>query len=114
VPPAKIGVSSPLGLPGPERSAGPLATSHPAPRAIDREHLLARLEHLRSVLPVFANELAGDPGETSQLCIENRELLEEVRRVRQQRGESIPFATMASMLGEARTALSRRRTDSWS
>ena len=54
----------------------------------NRDRLLERLQQLRRVLPVFAQEVAGVRRQTAALRIENRGLLEEVRRLRAQRGES--------------------------
>ncbi len=54
----------------------------------DREHLLDRLQHLRGILPVFAQELASSRRQAAALRIENRGLLEEVRRLRAQRERS--------------------------
>jgi hypothetical protein len=56
--------------------------------AIDREHLLDRLQHLRGILPVFAQELASSRRQAASLRVENRGLLEEVRRLRAQRERS--------------------------
>lgn len=56
----------------------------------DRDHLLDRLQHLRTILPVFAQELASARRQTAALRVENRGLLDEVRRLRAQRGESNP------------------------
>ncbi len=55
--------------------------------ATDREHLLDRLQHLRGILPVFAQELASSRRQAAALRVENRGLLEEVRRLRAQRGQ---------------------------
>lgn len=63
---------------------------HPAAGGDDRDHLLDRLQHLRGILPVFAQELASARRQTAALRVENRGLLEEVRRLRAQRGEGIP------------------------
>jgi hypothetical protein len=52
----------------------------------DREHLLDRLQHLRTILPVFAQELASARRQAAALRVENRGLLEEMRRLRQQHG----------------------------
>jgi hypothetical protein len=86
VPSTKIAPSQPYGLPGPGGRAGRIR-SNPRAEVIDREQLLDRLAHLRSILPVFAQELAGARHQAS-LRVENRVLLEEVRRLRAQRGQS--------------------------
>ncbi len=88
VPSTKIATSQPYGLPGPVGSAGGRVRSRPGAETIDREHLLDRLAHLRSILPVFAQELAGARRLAAALRVENRGLLEEVRRLRAQRGQS--------------------------
>jgi hypothetical protein len=56
--------------------------------ASDRDHLLERLHHLRTILPVFAQELASSRRQAAALRVENRGLVDEVRRLRAQRGES--------------------------
>jgi len=56
--------------------------------ATDREHLLERLQHLRGILPMFAQELASSRRQAAALRVENRGLLEEVRRLRAQRERS--------------------------
>jgi hypothetical protein len=56
----------------------------------DRDHLLGRLTHLRGILPVFAQELASARRQTAALRVENRGLLEEVRRLRAQHGQGSP------------------------
>jgi hypothetical protein len=53
---------------------------------IDRDHLLERLQHPRGVLPVFAQELASARRQAAAPRVENRGLLEEVRRLRRQHG----------------------------
>jgi hypothetical protein len=55
--------------------------------ASDRDHLLERLHHLRTILPVFAQELASSRRQAAALRVENRGLVDEVRRLRAQRGE---------------------------
>ncbi len=71
-----------------ERGAGPPADSRAAAAAVDREHLLDRLQHFRAVLPVVAQQLASARRQAAQLRVENCGLVEEVRRLRRQRGES--------------------------
>ncbi len=56
--------------------------------ASDRDHLLERLHRLRTVLPVFAQELASSRRQAAALRIENHGLVDEVRRLRAQRGDS--------------------------
>ncbi len=66
--------AAPRGLSVPRSPAGPA----------DRDHLLDRLAHLRGILPVFAQELASARRQAAALRVENRGLLEEVRRLRAQ------------------------------
>jgi hypothetical protein len=56
--------------------------------AKDRDHLLERLHHLRTILPVFAQELASSRRQAAALRVENRGLVDEVRRLRALRGDS--------------------------
>jgi hypothetical protein len=88
VSPVKIAVSEPHQQPGPQSSARRLPGSHSTVGAIDHEHLLDRLAHFRTILPAFAQELASARRQSAALRVENRKLLEEVRRLRRQRGES--------------------------
>lgn len=53
--------------------------------ATEREHLIDRLQRLRGILPVFAQELASARRQAAALRVENRGLQEEVRRLRAQR-----------------------------
>jgi hypothetical protein len=46
-----------------------------------RDHLLERLHNLRSILPVFAAELASARRQAAQLRAENRRLSEQLRRL---------------------------------
>lgn len=55
--------------------------SHSTAEAIDREQLLYRLNQLRGIIPVFAQELAGVRTVATQLRAENRRLVEEVQRL---------------------------------
>ena len=43
----------------------------------DRDHLIDRLQHLRVIVPVFAQELASAGRQAAQLRLENGRLLEE-------------------------------------
>ena len=52
---------------------------------LDRDYLLERLNHLRAVLPVFAQELAVARRQAAQLQVENRRLLEQVRQLQARR-----------------------------
>lgn len=51
----------------------------------DREHLLDRLRSLRTIVPVFAQELASARRQAGRLSTENGRLLAEVRRLQRQR-----------------------------
>jgi hypothetical protein len=81
------------GPPGQAGRTGRGTGSSPGVGATDCEHLLDRLQHLRGILSVFAQELASARRQASALRVENRGLLEEVRRLRQQHGENSPLAT---------------------
>jgi hypothetical protein len=97
--PAATNIASPLpyDLAGLDSGAGLLTNVHPlgvnsatgrGAGASDRDHLLERLHHLRTILPVFAQELASSRRQAAALRVENRGLVDEVRRLRAQRGES--------------------------
>jgi hypothetical protein len=45
------------------------------------EHVLERLHNLRTILPVFATELASARRQVTQLRVENRKLAEQLRRL---------------------------------
>ncbi len=84
-------------LAGLESGAGLLTNVHPlgvksvtgrGTGASDRDHLLERLHHLRTILPVFAQELASSRRQAAALRVENHGLVDEVRRLRAQRGDS--------------------------
>lgn len=51
----------------------------------DHEHLLDRLHSLRTIVPVFAQELASARRQAARLHTENGRLLAEVRRLQRQR-----------------------------
>ena len=101
VSPTKTAPSVSHGLPGSADSTGWLASSQVAAGMSDREQLIERLAHLRSILPVFAQELATARRQATALRLENRGLLDEVRWLHRQRGDS-PHAP---------TALSRTQTN---
>lgn len=46
----------------------------------DRDHLLDRLDNLRTILPVLATELTNARRQAAQLRMENRKLTEQLRR----------------------------------
>jgi hypothetical protein len=54
--------------------------------AIDRDQMLDRLQHLRTILPVFAQELATARRHAAQLRRDNRRLLDEVHRLQREHG----------------------------
>jgi len=54
-------------------------------RASERDHLLDRLQNLRTILPVFAQELASARRETARLRLENARLTKQVRELQRQR-----------------------------
>jgi len=54
--------------------------------AIDRAQLLDRLQSLRSILPVFAQDLAGARRQVATLRLENSRLLERVRALQREDG----------------------------
>jgi hypothetical protein len=55
--------------------------------AVDRNQLLDRLHQLRTIIPVFAQELAGVRRVADQLRTDNRRLLAEVQRLQGTREE---------------------------
>jgi len=79
---ATIRTSSPSSLCLESNDAKPLAD--PRVAAFDRDHLLDRLNRLRTILPAFAEELASSRRQAAALRVENRGLLAEVRRLQRQ------------------------------
>jgi hypothetical protein len=61
------------------RASTPLSTG------FEREQLLDRLQSLRSVLSAFAHEATSARRHAARLRVENRTLLEEVRRLQRER-----------------------------
>lgn len=51
----------------------------------DREQLLDRLHNLRTIVPVFAQELASARRQAARLRLENDRLVEQVRQLQRQR-----------------------------
>jgi hypothetical protein len=96
VSPTKTAPSVPHDLCGSSDSTGRLARSRLAVGMSDREQLLDRLAHLRSILPALAQELATARRQAAALRVENRGLLDEVRRLHRQSGESIHAPTVSS------------------
>lgn len=85
--PSKLAPTKPSDKPqSPEPATAP---PHWWPPGGDRDQLLDRLHRLRAILPVFAEELASARRQANRLRRENHELLEEVRLLRRQRGESV-------------------------
>jgi hypothetical protein len=81
---ATMSASSSSSLSITSSGAGPRAGSRAAAGALDREHLLDRLDRLRAILPAFAEELASSRRQAAALRVENRGLLAEVRRLQRQ------------------------------
>jgi len=54
---------------------------------VDRDQLLDRLQNLRAILPVFAQELASARRHAAQLRRDNHRLLAEVHRLQREHGE---------------------------
>lgn len=54
-------------------------------RASERDYLLDRLQNLRAILPVFAQELASARRQAARLRLENASLTEQVRELQRQR-----------------------------
>ncbi|HEV7941822.1 MAG TPA: hypothetical protein VGP17_03355 [Solirubrobacteraceae bacterium] len=50
----------------------------------DRDQLLDRLQYLRGILSAFAQETASARRHAARLRVENRRLLEEVRRLQRE------------------------------
>lgn len=67
--------------------AGPHGTKARTTEALDRDALLDRLHQLRTVLPVFAQELADVRRAAAKLRVDNRRLLDEVHRLQKERSE---------------------------
>ncbi len=55
-------------------------------QASERDYLLERLQNLRAVLPVFAQELASARRQAAQLRLENAGLTEQLRGLQHQSG----------------------------
>lgn len=84
---ASMNASSPSSSRLPQRGPGRLAGTRLPAGALDREHLLDRLNRLRSILPAFAEELAHSRRQAAALRVENRELLAEVQRLQRERSK---------------------------
>jgi hypothetical protein len=59
-------------------------TSEGPPAGVEREQLLDRLQHLRGILSAFAQEAASARRHAARLRLENRRLVEEVRRLQRE------------------------------
>lgn len=79
--------SSDRGAPDRRTGATRRVSRDPTVGAEDRDHLLERLQHLRGILPVFAQELASARRQAASLRVENSKLTEEVRRLQQQKND---------------------------
>jgi hypothetical protein len=64
-------------------------TSAAVVEATDRDHMLDRLQNLRTILPVFAQELASARRHAAQLRRDNRRLLDEVHRLQRQHDDRL-------------------------
>ncbi len=80
-----------------------------AHRKTDREQLLDRLQNLRSILPVFATELAAARRQAARLRVENAQLVEQVRRLPRQRMDSAPTRARTVLAGQSSGETSMRR-----
>lgn len=84
---SSTGIAAPPAPHRPQVSAGRLTPrssstiSTVAADGLDRDQLLDRLQHLRTILPVFAQELATARRHTAQLRKDNRRLLDELHRL---------------------------------
>jgi hypothetical protein len=80
--------SGPRSQPGIGRLATPTisTTSSARSETIDRDQMLDRLQHLRTILPVFAQELATARRHAAQLRRDNTKLIEEVHRLQREHG----------------------------
>lgn len=72
-------------LQGDRRPEG--ATAVGIDRELDREQLLERLRNLRTIVPVFAQELSSARRQVRRLSVENGRLLEQVRLLQRQRAD---------------------------
>jgi hypothetical protein len=94
VPATKSAISLPYDFAGSDSGVEFLATVHPlgikgaTEHVVNRDHLIERLNQLRTILPVFAQELESSRRQAAALRVENRGLIDEVRRLRVRRGES--------------------------
>ncbi len=66
-----------------------------ADQASERDYLLDRLQHLRAILPAFAQELASARRQAARLKLENAGLAEQVREL-QRHGTPMSHAGLDS------------------
>jgi hypothetical protein len=59
--------------------------ARPSVDASQRDALLGRLQHLRTIVPVFAQELASARRQAAALRQENRKLLERIQELQRDR-----------------------------
>lgn len=78
---------------GPSTATVRLNGSLPMAGAADREDLLDRLARFRKIMPALAQELASARRQSAALRVENRKLLEEIRHLQRNRGESSHSST---------------------
>lgn len=64
-------------------------------RVGERDYLLERLQNLRGVLPVFAQELASSRRQAARLRLENARLTERVREL-QREGAQVTHSRLAA------------------
>jgi hypothetical protein len=58
-------------------------------RSADRDHLLDRLQQLRSLVPAFAADSASARRQSAKLRLENRRLLDQVRRLQREHDRTV-------------------------
>lgn len=88
-------VSQPHGPVGLQAGASRRSGPHPGrTEAIERERLLDRLQHLRTIVPVFAQELASARRQAAWLRAENSWLLEQVRQLQRQPAHNHPSGVL--------------------
>ncbi|HST33725.1 MAG TPA: hypothetical protein VLJ80_09440 [Solirubrobacteraceae bacterium] len=78
----------------------------------DHDHLLDRLQNLRTIVPVLATELAAARRQAAQLRVENRKLTEQLRRTqansRARASASTQRVLSAKLAREGRAGVARR------
>ena len=82
----------------PPRGSAALAGNGSRPR-ISRAEAIARFERLRSVVPVFAQEVVSARREAARLRAENGWLIEQVRELGRGRAQSNPAVSLSTSRG---------------